>query len=137
MPAAMRSHVTEAQCSSAIFKFLPCAEHHHFTVQCVGRDTVQRAVYLAALAGSPGHSFSSRCTAHAAYAQFRAARRSVAATLGPHGAALACNEVTIDLIVKIPRTRRWRVTAYGRQVMGTSFYLREQHFPNACAKIAA
>ncbi len=35
------------------------------------------------------------------------------------------------LIAKIPRTRRWRVTAYGRQAMGTSQYLREQHFPNA------
>ena len=34
------------------------------------------------------------------------------------------------LIAKIPRTRRWRVTYYGRNVMGTSLYLREQHFPN-------
>jgi len=40
------------------------------------------------------------------------------------------------LIAKIPRTRRWRVTAYGRQVMGTSLYLRDHHFPNAYAKIA-
>ena len=29
------------------------------------------------------------------------------------------------LIAKIPRTRRSRVTAYGRQVMGTSLYLRD------------
>ena len=41
------------------------------------------------------------------------------------------------LIAKIPHTRRWRVTGYGRQVMGTSLYLREHHFPNAYAKIAA
>ena len=41
------------------------------------------------------------------------------------------------LIAEIPRTRRWRVTVYGRQVMGTSLYLREHHFPNAYAKIAA
>ena len=34
------------------------------------------------------------------------------------------------LIAKIPRTRRWRVTNYGRNVMGTSLYLREHHFPN-------
>ena len=37
---------------------------------------------------------------------------------------------------KIPRTRRWRVTAYGRQVMGTSLYLRYHHFPNTYSKIA-
>ena len=41
------------------------------------------------------------------------------------------------LIAKIPRTRRWRVTAYGRHVMGTSLYLRDHHFPDACARIAA
>ena len=41
------------------------------------------------------------------------------------------------LIAKIPHTRRWRVTGYGRQVMGTSLYLREHHFPNAHATIAA
>ncbi len=34
------------------------------------------------------------------------------------------------LIAKIPRTRRWRVTHYGRNVMGTTMYLREHHFPN-------
>jgi hypothetical protein len=41
------------------------------------------------------------------------------------------------LIAKIPRTHRWRVTLYGRQVMGTSLYLRNHHFPNAYSKIAA
>ena len=41
------------------------------------------------------------------------------------------------LITKVPRTRRWRVTAYGRQVMGTSLYLREHDFPNAYATVAA
>lgn len=34
------------------------------------------------------------------------------------------------LIANIPRTCRWRVTRYGQQVMGTSLYLREHHFPN-------
>lgn len=41
------------------------------------------------------------------------------------------------LIAKIPRTRRWRVTAYGHQAMGTSLYLREHHFPNVYATAAA
>ena len=41
------------------------------------------------------------------------------------------------LIAKIPRTRRWRVTDYGRKVMGTSLYLREHHFPNAYRTPAA
>jgi hypothetical protein len=41
------------------------------------------------------------------------------------------------LIAKIPHTRRWRVIAFGRQVVGTSLYLRDHHFPNAYAKIAA
>jgi hypothetical protein len=41
------------------------------------------------------------------------------------------------LIAKIPHTRRWRVTLHGRHVMGTSLYLRDQHFPNAYRKIAA
>jgi len=39
------------------------------------------------------------------------------------------------LIAKIPRTRRWRVTDYGRKVMGTTVYLREHHFPNVCAGV--
>jgi len=41
------------------------------------------------------------------------------------------------LIAKIPRTRRWRVTLYGRRVMGTSLYLRDHDFPKAYSKIAA
>ena len=41
------------------------------------------------------------------------------------------------LIAKIPRTRRWRVTAYGHQAMGTSLYPREHHFPNVYATAAA
>ena len=37
----------------------------------------------------------------------------------------------LGLIAKIPRTRRWRVTNYGRNFMGTSQYLlREHHSPN-------
>jgi hypothetical protein len=39
------------------------------------------------------------------------------------------------LIAKIPRTRRWRVTDYGRKVMGTTMYLREHHFPNVYAGV--
>ena len=39
------------------------------------------------------------------------------------------------LIAKIPHTRRWRVTGYGRQVMGTSLYLREHHFPTTMPKL--
>ena len=41
------------------------------------------------------------------------------------------------LIAKVPRTRRWRVTLYGRRVMGTSLYLRDYHFPEAYSRIAA
>jgi hypothetical protein len=41
------------------------------------------------------------------------------------------------LIAKIPRTRRWRVTLYGRRVMGTSLSLRDHDFPKTYAKIAA
>ncbi len=41
------------------------------------------------------------------------------------------------LIAKIPRTRRWRVTLYGRRVMGTALYLREHDFARAYARIAA
>ena len=41
------------------------------------------------------------------------------------------------LIAKIPRTRRWRVTTYGRRVMGTALYLRDHDFPRAYSKIAA
>ena len=41
------------------------------------------------------------------------------------------------LIATIPRTRRWRVTAYGHQAMGMSLYLREHHCPNIYATAAA
>jgi hypothetical protein len=41
------------------------------------------------------------------------------------------------LIAKLPRTRRWRVTLYGRRVMGTALYLRELDFARAYAKMAA
>jgi hypothetical protein len=41
------------------------------------------------------------------------------------------------LIAKVPRTRRWRVTLYGRRVMGASLYLRDHHFPEAYSRIAA
>jgi len=41
------------------------------------------------------------------------------------------------LIAKIPRTRRRRVTIYGRRVMGTALYLREHDFARAYAKLAA
>ena len=39
------------------------------------------------------------------------------------------------LIAKIPRSRRLRVTDYGRKVMGTTMYLREHHFPNVYAAV--
>jgi hypothetical protein len=41
------------------------------------------------------------------------------------------------LIAKLPRTRRWRVTLYGRRVMGIALYLREHDFARAYAKMAA
>ena len=40
------------------------------------------------------------------------------------------------LIAMIPHPRRWRVTHYGRNVMGTSLYLREHHFPNVYSGVA-
>ena len=40
-------------------------------------------------------------------------------------------------IAKLPRTRRWRVTLYGRRVMGTALYLREHDFARAYTKMAA
>lgn len=43
----------------------------------------------------------------------------------------------LSLIAKIPRTRRWRVTLYGRRVMSTSLYLRDHDFPKAYSVIAA
>jgi len=36
-------------------------------------------------------------------------------------------------VAKILRTRRRRVTAYGKPARGTSLHLREHHFPNICA----
>jgi len=41
------------------------------------------------------------------------------------------------LIAKIPRTRRWRVTAYGRRVMGTALYLRKHDFSRAYSRAPA
>ena len=41
------------------------------------------------------------------------------------------------LIAKIPRTRRWRVTVYGRRVMGTALYLRHDDFPRVYSQVAA
>ena len=40
-------------------------------------------------------------------------------------------------IAKIPRTRRWRVTVYGRRVMGTALYLRNHDFSRAYSHVAA
>ena len=41
------------------------------------------------------------------------------------------------LIAKIPRSRRWRVTAYGRRIMGAALYLRNNDFPRAYTQVAA
>ena len=41
------------------------------------------------------------------------------------------------LIAKIPHTRRWRVTVYGRRVMGTALYLRHDDFPRVYSQVAA
>ena len=41
------------------------------------------------------------------------------------------------LIAKIPHTRRWRVTRYGRRVMGTALYLRHHDFPHVHLQVAA
>jgi len=41
------------------------------------------------------------------------------------------------LIAKIPRTRRWRVTVYGRRVMGAALYMRQHDFPRVYSKVAA
>ena len=40
------------------------------------------------------------------------------------------------LVAKIPRSRRWRVTAFGHQVMGASVRLRQLHFPAFYAEAA-
>jgi hypothetical protein len=41
------------------------------------------------------------------------------------------------LIGKIPHTRRWRVTRYGRRVMGTALYLRHHDFPHVHLQVVA
>jgi hypothetical protein len=41
------------------------------------------------------------------------------------------------LIAKIPAPAAGASPLYGRQVMGTSIYLRDHHFPNAYTRIAA
>ena len=41
------------------------------------------------------------------------------------------------LIAKIPRSRRWRVTRYGRRVMGAALYLRHHDFARVYTKAAA
>ena len=40
------------------------------------------------------------------------------------------------LIAKIPRSRRWRVTAFGHRAMSASVRLRQRHFPAYYAKAA-
>ncbi len=40
------------------------------------------------------------------------------------------------LVAKIPRSRRWRVTAFGHRVMGASVRLRQLHFPAFYAEAA-
>lgn len=39
------------------------------------------------------------------------------------------------ILATTPRTRRWRVTDYGRMVMGKTTYLREHCFPNVYAVV--
>ena len=41
------------------------------------------------------------------------------------------------LIAKVPRTRRWRVTTYGRRVMAAALYMRQCDFPRFYAQGAA
>jgi hypothetical protein len=31
-------------------------------------------------------------------------------------------------MAKVPHTRRWRATTYGRRIMGSAFYLQRLHF---------
>jgi hypothetical protein len=40
------------------------------------------------------------------------------------------------LVAKIPRSRRWRVTAFGHRVIGASVRLRQLHFPALYAEAA-
>ena len=69
-------------------------------------DIRQRMANTALLRQCPAHRQSAKIT--------RTLRR-----LRAHG-----------LIAKMPRTRRWRVTNYGRHVMASAIYLREHHFPD-------
>jgi len=41
------------------------------------------------------------------------------------------------LIAKLPRTRRWQVTLYGRRVMAAALYIREHDFARAYSTMAA
>jgi hypothetical protein len=40
------------------------------------------------------------------------------------------------LVAKIPRSRRWRVTAFGQRIMSTSVKLRQWQFPDEYARAA-
>jgi len=40
------------------------------------------------------------------------------------------------LVAKIPRSRRWRVSASGYRIMSASLQLRELHFPSLHADAA-
>jgi patatin-related protein len=51
--------------------------------------------------------------------------------------ALAENAAGMTTLVgKIPRSRRWRVTAFGHRIMGASVRLRQLHFPTLYAEAA-
>ena len=41
------------------------------------------------------------------------------------------------LIAKIPHSRRWRLTSYGRVAMAASVQLRDFHFPFTYMKLAS
>ena len=41
------------------------------------------------------------------------------------------------LLAGIPHAGRWRLTHYRRQLMASSLYLRDHHFPNAYSRIYA
>lgn len=100
-----------AQHDATLFKSLMAGEHclHGFTNRDI-RSQLSGTRWLRACADNPKKASAKvgRC--------FR--------RLHAHG-----------LIAKIPRTRRWRVTDYGRAVMGTTMYLREHHFPNVYAGV--
>ena len=40
------------------------------------------------------------------------------------------------LVAKIPRTRRYRVTAAGEQLMGAAIQVKERHFPQQIRRLA-